>query len=408
MNTRSIVSKTLREKKDKPAPYPYLDKPLYYFQQLIDKTTLRLDENSKLICVEGAHGIGKTKLAKELAEEFEMMYMGPPDFDELYTDVNGVHWGKYQEYLPNFWKTFSPADFLQDPSGSNCGEYTIERYHMRMFALKFVNQLRAIRHILNTGQGVVLEGCAQSDYAHFNAAYQQGWMDPEMRILYQRTIDNSIREILRPNLIVYLDAPVETVQRKMKASPNACDKDSPVWNNTQYLNAIYNEYRNNFLKDIQQWSRVLVYDWSEGGDAEVVVEDIEKTELDMIEKYSDQQKDWRFHNEPKASQVRFQFTSKRHIVSKIRTMQTERMTQSNILLSRAEETTQAMDLQKFILSAQYAKGCNPHVGDKVPMKTWLFGIHDRYKAWAPLKNNLFIPHTVERMSKQEIDAGAGI
>jgi hypothetical protein len=72
---RTIVSKALREPPmvPKPAPYPYLEKKFRYFTQLTDRTTPRLDENSKLIAVEGAHCIGKTEFAKELAEEFEMV-----------------------------------------------------------------------------------------------------------------------------------------------------------------------------------------------------------------------------------------------------------------------------------------------------------------------------------------------
>ena len=72
---RTIVSKALREPPmiEKPAPYPYLEKKFRYFTQLTDRTTPRLDENSKLIAVEGAHCIGKTDFAKELAEEFEMV-----------------------------------------------------------------------------------------------------------------------------------------------------------------------------------------------------------------------------------------------------------------------------------------------------------------------------------------------
>jgi hypothetical protein len=42
---------------------------------------------------------------------------------------------------------------------------------------------------------------------------------------------------------------------------------------------------------------VLVYDWSEGGETEVVVEDIERLNLDYFDKYDKQQKDWRLHNE---------------------------------------------------------------------------------------------------------------
>ena len=44
-------------------------------------------------------------------------------------------------------------------------------------------------------------------------------------------------------------------------------------------------------------SRVLVYDWSEPGDMEIVVEDIEALEFDLIEEWDEQQKDWRFQKE---------------------------------------------------------------------------------------------------------------
>ena len=42
---------------------------------------------------------------------------------------------------------------------------------------------------------------------------------------------------------------------------------------------------------------MLVYDWSDGGDTEVVVEDIERLNMDYFDKYDKQQKDWRMHNE---------------------------------------------------------------------------------------------------------------
>ena len=40
-----------------------------------------------------------------------------------------------------------------------------------------------------------------------------------------------------------------------------------------------------------------MYDWSDGGDTEVVVEDIERLNMDYFDKYDKQQKDWRMHNE---------------------------------------------------------------------------------------------------------------
>ena len=40
-----------------------------------------------------------------------------------------------------------------------------------------------------------------------------------------------------------------------------------------------------------------MYDWSEGGDTEVVVEDIERLNMDFFDKYDKQQQDWRMLKE---------------------------------------------------------------------------------------------------------------
>ena len=40
-----------------------------------------------------------------------------------------------------------------------------------------------------------------------------------------------------------------------------------------------------------------MYDWSEGGDTEVVVEDIERLNMDYFDKYDKQQQDWRMLKE---------------------------------------------------------------------------------------------------------------
>ena len=60
---------------------------------------------------------------------------------------------------------------------------------------------------------------------------------------------------------------------------------------------IYNELKKNFLKQQQRHSRVLVYDWTEPGDMEIVVEDIEALNFDFLEETDEQQKDWRMGNE---------------------------------------------------------------------------------------------------------------
>ncbi len=72
------------------------------------------------------------------------------------------------------------------------------------------------------------------------------------------------------------------------------------------VNQKYSRQRwNDQCFSFRRYSRVLVYDWSEPGDAEVVVEDIENLNMDNIDYYDDQQCDWRFYNEEGASIVRY-------------------------------------------------------------------------------------------------------
>lgn len=47
-------------------------------------------------------------------------------------------------------------------------------------------------------------------------------------------------------------------------------------------------------------SEVLVYDWSTPGDLDVVVEDLEKLNLDNLGMYDENQSDWRFGDETNA------------------------------------------------------------------------------------------------------------
>ena len=109
-SARTIVSLSLKENIEKPAPYDkpydYINKPYGRYQTMKDKTTLRFDENTKLVVVEGAHAIGKTKLAKELAEEFGMLYMAPPDLNDIYIHPRyNIDFRQWQELYPNFFKS---------------------------------------------------------------------------------------------------------------------------------------------------------------------------------------------------------------------------------------------------------------------------------------------------------------
>ena len=97
---------------------------------------------------------------------------------------------------------------------------------------------------------------------------------------------------MRPHLILYLDAPVDVVMSNIKKRNNPWDKDSPVWTNKRYLTDIYTEKKRRYLLEQQRHSHVLVYDWSSPGEIDIVVDDIEKLEMDYVDEYDDLLRDW--------------------------------------------------------------------------------------------------------------------
>ena len=83
-------------------------------------------------------------------------------------------------------------------------------------------------------------------------------------------------QILRPNLIIHLDAPTDVIQSKIRErskTTHPWEANSPVWENTDYVEHLYGQLmKMQYLKTASESSEVLSYDWSEGGDVEVVVE----------------------------------------------------------------------------------------------------------------------------------------
>ena len=74
----------------------------YINRNIFDKTTPRLDENSKIIVVEGAHAVGKTAFAQELAENLEMKYFPHVCMDNIYLNHYGDDLRKYSHLLTSY------------------------------------------------------------------------------------------------------------------------------------------------------------------------------------------------------------------------------------------------------------------------------------------------------------------
>lgn len=157
---------------DKPPPFPYKEKRYNFFRALFDPTTSRLDENSKLIVVEGPPAAGKGVLAKELADDLGMAYFPSPTVAENYINDYGYDVRQLDDQLPESCKSYDENDFLKDPMRLNGSKAA--RFQLSKLALRYKCYLEALAHILNTGQGVVMDRSPYSDLVYITAMAEVG------------------------------------------------------------------------------------------------------------------------------------------------------------------------------------------------------------------------------------------
>ncbi|RZB38886.1 NADH dehydrogenase [ubiquinone] 1 alpha subcomplex subunit 10, mitochondrial [Asbolus verrucosus] len=282
---RTISSKIMRskdtERPPKPAPWNYKEKSYTILNYWIDRTTSRLDENSKIIVVEGPVAAGKTKFAKELAAELDMLYMPEANLDMVYINPYGYDLRQLDEQLPESCRSFDIKNFLITPKHMNTAAFQLHQYHT-----KYSQYIDALAHLLSTGQ-----------------AYKS----------YYEIRDNTISELLRPHLVIYLDVPVNAVQENIKKRALSCEKNSPVLTK-DYLSTMEKFYKQNYLKEISKHAELLIYDWSEGGEVEVVVEDVERIDFDKFDTQDPKMKDWTNLSEEDWGVLRNKYADKKDFV----------------------------------------------------------------------------------------------
>lgn len=71
------------------------------------------------------------------------------------------------------------------------------------------------------------------------------------------------------------------------------EQNSPVLNE-KYLTDLAESYKTDYLSKLSTNSHLLIYDWSQGGDTEVVVEDMENLNWDKYHENDPKLIDWRF------------------------------------------------------------------------------------------------------------------
>lgn len=105
--------------------------------------------------------------------------------------------------------------------------------------------------------------------------YNSNYISKGVRSVYYDLRANTIPQLLKPHLVIYLDVPVDTVKQRIKERNIDGEVNGKALTD-KYLDDIDTAYKLKFLKEVSIASELLVYDWSNGGEAEIVVEDIER------------------------------------------------------------------------------------------------------------------------------------
>ncbi|XP_055854924.1 NADH dehydrogenase [ubiquinone] 1 alpha subcomplex subunit 10, mitochondrial [Episyrphus balteatus] len=354
-----ISSKSMRggPRIPKAKPWPYQEKNYGVFQAMYDKTSHRMDENSKLILIEGPVAAGKSKLAKEIAAELDMLYVPPANMDSVFINDYGFDLRKLDDQLPEMCRSFDEKNFLRNPNHPLAAQFQI-----RMYMLRYSQYIDALAHILSTGQGVVLDRSVYSDFVFAEAMHKNGYLSKGAHSVYHEIKQNTINELMRPHLVIYLDCPVDVVKKRIKARNLDYEVNSKVFTDS-YLADMEMFYKQHFLKDISTHAEILIYDWTAEGETEVVVEDIERVDFDVFEEYffNKKMKDWRFPLETEWCEARIKYCSDKHTL----------MNYFNVprfdvpeLLRDPEGGKKWRDVWLNAPGMKYSKGYNADMGDK--------------------------------------------
>ncbi|KAG8180212.1 hypothetical protein JTE90_016489 [Oedothorax gibbosus] len=356
----TIVSKENRDPDYKrPKPWPYETKPFKYWHAYFHSTLQYFDENTKIIVVDGQIGAGKSEFTKALAEAFDMKYIPEPTVDVFYTTENGYDLRKLDAIAPPSYKVCELKTFYQNPYHHN-----VAQFQYRMNFLRYMDYINACAHLLNTGQGVVMERSAFSDFVFFEAMFKAGYVNKRVKDLYYDIQANTLDELLRPHLVIYLDISPEVALERIKKRNDPIEVNSPVLTK-DYLESIEYLYKQKYLKEAEKYSEILIYDWSNYGDVEVVVEDIERIDFDRFTKYDSKLKDWRKEDDWEWAYWRKHYTKEIDTLLGYSCIFRASVPE---VLHPAEEVAEWREIIDKVPGEMYSYGFNPMAGDNVWFK----------------------------------------
>ncbi|XP_074658947.1 NADH dehydrogenase [ubiquinone] 1 alpha subcomplex subunit 10, mitochondrial-like [Tubulanus polymorphus] len=297
--------------KSKPKPWPYEQRQFNLLWSFVDSTEARLDENSKIIVVEGMPAVGKSAFAESLANELGFHYLSEATCDDVYrSEAHASDQRNLDFMVSENSRVYDLKRFYNDanPQSGVPGRLQLDFYLARF--LKYTN---ALKHLLNTGQGVVCDRSVFGDSVYADAMRACGYIKPRGLSFYNRVRVNTICELWKPHLTIYLDAPLEHVRAQITKRNNPDEVNSKVLTD-EYLSRLEHGFKNNFLPEMRRYGEVLTYDATDLEDWEVIVEDIERLNLELDPEDETKFEDWHANEEQEWAWHRRYFSSEKHMM----------------------------------------------------------------------------------------------
>lgn len=267
-------------------PWPYKKRPYNAYWQFVDHTRKRFNDNSKIIIVDGNVATGKSELAEKIAKEFDMHYIPDPRDETVFICDSGFDLRTLNDQLPPAARMLDIATFQMKDSPPAMLK-SIGRTQLYIYLHRFVEYVNALEHLLNTGQGVVLERGPWSDAVFAETLRRNGYLSPKALNYYNLWRGNTVCELWKPHLVIYLDGSVGEIQKRINERNHSSEVKGKVLT-AAYLQSIEDVYKKKVLPTYRQHSEVLTYDITDMPDWEIIVEDMERLDLD---KPNDDQKD---------------------------------------------------------------------------------------------------------------------
>jgi len=278
---------------DRPVPWNYKTRQINHFWKWFDACTDRFDEYSRVIVVDGNIGSGKTTLAKQIAQKFDLLYFPEPDSRMMYSGVppfnDDFREPEFQSKLHPRIRKYDLEDFYREPNKRPARAAELQNM---FYEWRYYQYAEACVHLTNTGQGVVLDRSIFSDHVFADTLFDLGMMNRKCHNWYHFRKAHTIVNFWRPHLCIYLDCPVDVCLKRIKERGNPAEVNSKFLNE-EYLETLERHYKTSFLPEMETYGELIVSEHPDYDDIETVLEDI--TRLDFSYEIDDPKKfeDWR-------------------------------------------------------------------------------------------------------------------